>query len=117
MSFSYNPDLDTALDRVRFALGDVSQAGALLADEEIGYYLDTVGLSEDATVGTLASALLVRYGRSPKSVRWADGTTLDFSASIDVWKRLEAKFYPGAGGYRISKPARPQDLAGPEYSS
>lgn len=46
-TYSYNPELLTAKDRLRFEVGDVFESRQLLADEEINYLLSIYGDSGD----------------------------------------------------------------------
>lgn len=68
MTFSYDPSLTEALDRVRFRLGDTIEGDALHQDEEIEYHLVAQGLSEDVTVGRLARALRGDRGEMEASI-------------------------------------------------
>lgn len=46
-SWTYDPELKTAKDRLRFEIGDVFEARQLLTDEEINYLLDVYGNTGD----------------------------------------------------------------------
>jgi hypothetical protein len=52
MAFSYSPNLNTAISRVRQMIGDTTEASARIQDETITYYL--VEKSELATAAQLA---------------------------------------------------------------
>src|ERR1700752_2900926 len=64
MTFSYNPDLSTAVSRVRQRLGDTSNTApflALVQDETITAYL--VSLTELKTASRLTRDISAQYAR------------------------------------------------------
>lgn len=61
MTFSYDPQLDTNLDVVRFLLQDTTSPGEL-ANEEITYLLTQQGSPEGAALAA-ARALYAKYAR------------------------------------------------------
>jgi hypothetical protein len=116
MAATYSADLSTAKDRIRFRLGDNDVAQALVSDEEIAAILSLKG-SEDAACLALAKHLLARYGREPVKVTM-DGTTIDFSARVEVWRELVADLEgQNSGGLRVRRVARPQSITSGEYTT
>ena len=65
MTFSFDADLSEASYRVRQMLGDTVDAGHVVEDETIAYYLTT--LSELATAARLARDLSAKYARQVDS--------------------------------------------------
>jgi hypothetical protein len=88
-----------------------------LSDNEIAAAI-TLKTDEDAALLYLAKALLARWGRAPIKVT-ADGTTLDFSERVNVWREIVAEAGQSAtGGLRIRRLARPQKIDGQgEYTT
>lgn len=68
MPASYDPTLASAMDLVRFLLGDTDVTNALLEDEEITALLETYG-SADYTAAAAARSLSARFaGQVDKAV-------------------------------------------------
>lgn len=68
MPASYDPTLASAMDLVRFLLGDTDVTNALLEDEEITALLETYG-SADSTAAAAARSLSARFaGQVDKAV-------------------------------------------------
>jgi len=62
MSFSYNNDLSTDLDKVRFYIGDTVEASYIIEDEEITAVLASAG-SVLKTCNIALSSLISKYSR------------------------------------------------------
>lgn len=62
MTVTFNPDLSTPIDRVRFRLGDTDINTAQVQNESIQYYLDQ-NLSELMAASKVAASLAARYAR------------------------------------------------------
>lgn len=97
MTFSYDPTLTTALDRVRHAIGDTDANAPLRQDDTIAAVLDGVGGSETATVATtaetlaiidLASALAVEFARKPDSFSKSGGISVSWRERVKAWQTL-----------------------------
>lgn len=63
MSFSYDAELPTSLDRVRFTIGDTISTDPQLQNEEIQAMLDEHGDVVRATAIACVDALIARYAR------------------------------------------------------
>lgn len=83
---TYNPDLLTALYRVRFAVGDTTVAddAAIKPDEE---YLAVIAAedSEEAAVATMATALAAQVMQDPDSYSESGGISLTWKDRIKTW--------------------------------
>lgn len=62
MSFSYNPNLTSDLDKVRLAIGDTDSTNPLFSDEEINAQLAIYG-SVLETAATFAESAAAKYAR------------------------------------------------------
>ena len=92
MSFTYNPNQLSPLDRVRFLLQDTCEDGSELQDEEIlaVYRLRAAEEDDDLrmyqTAYECAYALFRRYS---KMVTFsADGTSMQFTQRAKQWKEV-----------------------------
>lgn len=121
---SFNPTLMTAIDRVRFAVGDV-QSAELLPDDTYAAILAGFDGDERKTTLQIAEFLIVRYAQEPDKVDLDGGkTSAAWSERIKAWRRLadqiRAEFAQavvttqggGAGTRRVS---RFDDGRGSEY--
>ena len=63
MTWTYDPLLATARDRVRSQLGDVDTPDQQLSDEAIAYYLTAAGNVEHLAAALLADDLAAKYAR------------------------------------------------------
>ena len=77
MSFSFDPALERALDRVRFALGDTIEDGRLVEDETIQAAITARG--EEAAIAYLAQGLATKLSYQPDSVSIPGGPSVRFS--------------------------------------
>lgn len=95
MSFSFSPALDTALDRARFALGDVMTPGHLLEDETIQATITARG--EEPAIAYLAQGLATKLSYEPDSVSIPGGPSVRFSR-VDALQKAAASVGGGAAG-------------------
>ena len=85
MTFSYDPQLDTDLDVVRFLVQDTVSATAELANEEITYLLTTYGSPEGAALAAARSL----YAKYAKQVSKAVGDLrISYSDRAKAWSDL-----------------------------
>lgn len=108
--FSYNPELATSLDRVRFALGDTAAPG-LIPDETIasliashtttttttaadGAETTTSTIDEEAVIRDAARGLAAQYANKPSEISTANGR-IAWAERISQWNKIATG---GAGG-------------------
>lgn len=85
MAFTYSADLSDATSRVRQTIGDVVDAGHLVEDETIAYYL-TAKPSELAVALQLANDLMARFATAVDQT--VDGQGLKASQRYQQFKNL-----------------------------
>lgn len=102
MSFSYNFNLPTAKDRLRFQLGDTDEDDPLLPDETITKVLSDNSDNETVSLRVLAGALVAQYSRKPNRQK-IGGTEEEWTGRLDHWRTLLSA---GTGGFRIIDPYR-----------
>lgn len=90
MSFSYGSGLSTALDRIRFALGDTDETLAMLPDETILGALGVNGSDERRATISLAEGLMARYAREPDDVK-TEGRAISWKDRLAAWRSLVAR--------------------------
>ena len=90
MSFSYGSGLSTALDRIRFALGDTDVTLVMLSDAMIQGALDVNGSDERRATITLAEGLMARYAREPDDVT-TEGLKISWKDRLAAWRSLVAR--------------------------
>jgi hypothetical protein len=112
---SFNPTLASALDRVRFAVGDTNTTAELLPDDTYNALL--AGTSGDETRATVQAAdyLVVRYAQEPDKLDLDGGkTAAEWNERIGAWRRLAdrlrgelaaaaAQLQQGARTYSVSR--------------
>ena len=77
MTWTYDPSMATAKDRVRFRLGDTIEADPLLQDEEIAYLIADGGSVGSVTIAC-ADALAARFARMAQSVTDDIGQSVNY---------------------------------------
>lgn len=92
MAFSYSVDLDDAVSRVRFAVGDIASPG-LLPDETYEALLAVNVNSESKAIRQSAAALAARYATQPSSVS-SNGSSVTWGERIAQWRLIAS----GKGG-------------------
>ena len=118
---TYNPDLVTALDRVRFAVGDtdVEADAAIKPDEE---YLAVIAAedTEPGAIATMATALAAQVMQDPDSYSESGGISLKWSERIKTWLKIAenaaAHAIAAVEGTGSTMPSRPTRYAGPYLS-
>jgi hypothetical protein len=126
VSATYDPTLLSALDRLRFLLGDTDTAAALLPDETYTAMLASKGADETLAAIALADALIARFAQlaTRKSVDGAGGAgSVEYGNRLAAWRELAARLRKevtqaaivsrGSGG--ITRPSRADDERGGEY--
>lgn len=83
---AYNPALSTALDRIKFALGDIGTS-QLLSDATYITLLSSNANNEAATIRQAASALATYYATQPSSVS-SNGSSVSWSERVAQWNKL-----------------------------
>jgi hypothetical protein len=87
MTFSYNPELTTPLDQVRFEIQDTEEDVADFSNEEINATYVSSGNKLYKTSRKLLHKLWMRYARSPTKVE-VDGVRMDNPKRGEVFKAL-----------------------------
>lgn len=82
MAFTYSPQLLTARDRVRHAVGDTDPAAPLREDATIDAFLVIAG--EDGAVAALAEGLAAEFARKPDSIG-SDGSSISWRERVKTW--------------------------------
>ena len=114
MAFSFDPALVSALDRVRYSLGDVTAEGALLQDETILAAIAARG--ETGATGYLASGLATRLAYEPDSVNIAGALSVRFSRVGALQAAAAGAGSSGAGAKTTSRAGqRDDDVDRAEY--
>ena len=85
MSFSYEPELDNNIYRVRFLLQDTSEADHELEDEEISYLLITYGSVGNAALAA-ARSLFAKYSRQVSKA--VGDLRISLSDKATNWKKF-----------------------------
>lgn len=88
---AYDPTLATAIDRVRFAVGDTA-ATPLLPDATYTALIATYG--ESGAAGQAAGALAVLFAQKPGSVTLPNGLSVSWASRVSAWQRIAS----GAAG-------------------
>ena len=117
MSFSYGSGLSTALDRIRFALGDTDETLAMLPDETILGALDVNGSDERRATISLAEGLMARYAREPDDVT-TEGRAISWRDRLAAWRSLVGRLRSElgtAGGLMQVHRAQRVPVNMPEY--
>lgn len=95
MAATYNETLPTDLDKIRAILGDTDTTDAEHSDEHISAVLSIQG-SMNAAISFLANELVARYASMP--IKWSsDGTSMDYSNRLQVWKEIASSARSDAG--------------------
>lgn len=107
MAATYSPNLVTALDRVRHALGDIDTTNPLRPDETIAAILAVNGTSaatvavvpaaEDLATALLAEGLAAEYARKPDAVSDEDGS-ISWRDRVKTWLELASRLRSGLAG-------------------
>lgn len=87
MTFSYNPELTTPLDQIRFEIQDTDEDVADFSDEEIAATYTTSGSKLYRTSRSLLRKLWMKYSKSPTKVE-VDGVRMDNPKRGEVFKDL-----------------------------
>lgn len=90
MTATFNPALDSALSRVRFALGDTDVATAEVQDETINYYLVNQSLTEKAALAKLARGIANKYARLADTTM--DDQLTRYSHVFKAWDSIATRF-------------------------
>lgn len=98
MSATYSDTAQTPRDKARELLGDTTFTApedALLTDEHILAVLAAQGTFE-LGVAWLADELLGRFALEPLRTTLDDGTSVDMSGWLPIWRDLAARLRAGA---------------------
>ncbi len=87
MTFSYNPELTTPLDQIRFEIQDTEEDVADFSNEEINATYLSSGSKLYKTSRSLLHKLWMRYARSPTKIE-VDGVRMDNPKRGEVFKDL-----------------------------
>ena len=106
MTFTFDPALTTAKDRIRMATGDVgkrvsptsnsdfSVANATLSDETYNAAITNAGGDEDRATVTIARNLMAQYAQMPDRVTIGPDTW-DYGARLRALMKLIDSLTPG----------------------
>ena len=93
MSASYDDELPTDLDYVRYRTGDtnvVPATNALRTDEHIEAMLRD-HTPREAAISLIAKSLAVEYARKPGRVTLPSGLSVSWEERVDQWNKLAAE--------------------------
>jgi hypothetical protein len=100
MAFSYSPDLDEPVSRVRYAVGDISAPG-IQPDAVYEALLAAAGDDEATAIRTAAAGLAAWAATQPSSLS-SDGSSLSWAERIKQWNAIAlgeaGSTQPTAGG-------------------
>lgn len=123
MTASYNNNLLTALDRIRFTLGDTNvdpAENALKPDEEYLAVIDGADSEAEATA-LMAEALATQVMQDPDSYSESGGISVSWSSRIKTWLAIAESYRARAnvaastyGQTVFRRPKRDPDFD-PEY--
>lgn len=85
MTFTYNLTSPDDITRVRFHLGDTTEATAIFSDEEITFVISEAGTWQKAVIACIRS-VMARLAAEPDMQ--ADWLKIDWRRSADNWKLL-----------------------------
>lgn len=109
MSWSYDPNLSTDRDRVRFLIGDTDTNDQLLSDEELDYLLTQYSVYEAAAVA--CEAIAAKYARKADkevgdlSIKWSQVSDQYTKKAQELRKQAKVSnpAVPFAGAISISQ--------------
>lgn len=84
MTFTYDPSTVTDIERVRFAIGDTVESGALFSDEEINMVISETGTYKTAVIACI-EAMIAMY--SEPNFR-ADRLQVDNKSAVSSLRTL-----------------------------
>lgn len=85
MTFTYNLAIPDDITRVRFHLGDTTEATAIFSDEEISFIIDETGSWRAAVIAGIRS-IMARLAAEPDMT--ADWLRVDWRRSAENWRTL-----------------------------
>lgn len=85
MSFTYDLNLPTEKDHIRYALGDIDPENPLLQDETILAKLQAFGYGE--ALAQLAEGLASQFAQEPDSFT-SDGMRISWTERVANWRAL-----------------------------
>jgi hypothetical protein len=100
VSFSYDASQQTALDQVRFMIGDIYSEDPQMQDEEIVALLASVGGSPRAASVLAVDALIARYARQVD--KWVGDLKILASQRYEQFVKLKTTLQVGGGDPAIS---------------
>lgn len=100
MAFSYSTDLDDAVSRVRYAVGDISSPG-IQPDAVYEALLTAAGDDETSAIRAAAAGLAAWAATQPSSLS-SDGSSLTWAERIKQWNAIAlgevGQTQPSSGG-------------------
>lgn len=91
MTATFDPSLDTALDRVRFTVGDVVVASAEVQDETYLALLTANAEDENKAALAVADYLILFYGRQPDSVEVTGAVKVAWKYRLAALEQIAAR--------------------------
>lgn len=82
--FSFDPQLATAKDRLRRALGDTDATSPLREDAEYLATITNASDDESLALAVLARGLAAEYAQLPDSIS-SDGTSISWRERVKTW--------------------------------
>ena len=101
MTWSYDPEMGTARDEVRFLVGDTDPADPQLENEEVAYLLTRAGADPAEASVAAASALAARYSRLVTKA--VGDLKIQLSDRTKQYREL-ARYLATTGGGAASRP-------------
>jgi hypothetical protein len=98
MTATFNPALPTALDRVRFVVGDTVVATAEVQDETYTALLTANAQDENKAALAVADYLILFYGRQPDAVEVTGAVKVDFRSRLAALEQIAERLRVVTGG-------------------
>ena len=99
MSWSYDPNLSTDKDQVRFNIGDTDSTDQQLSDEEINALLVSTGSVQAASVKA-CEGLIAKYARY--AAQATGGISIQWNQLQDHYRKLIDDINSGAGTLAVT---------------
>lgn len=96
MTWTFDPALSTARDKVRLALGDTDTNDQQIPDESIAAMLAAYGDDVGAASVALAESLAAKYARLASDIS-VDGASFDYSALVENYRQIATRLRVAGG--------------------
>jgi hypothetical protein len=98
MTATFNVDLSTAKDRVRFIVGDTNMAAPETQDETIAALLAANAADENKAALAVADYLLLLYAREPDTVEVTAAVKVAFTSRLAALEQIATRLRIVTGG-------------------